>query len=104
MVLIATFDVAIKPTMSKEHPVQNYKMYSVHDSKAEIFHPPFFKHSHGEAERELTTLVNDNKSTISQYPEDYNLYFVGEYNDQSGVITALATPHHVAKAALLKKQ
>lgn len=75
-----------------------FKMFSIRDSKAEIFNPPFFSKSHGEAERNFTALVRDNKSQLNQFPEDFDLYFVGHYDDQTGVTQTLDTPVHVVKA------
>lgn len=74
------------------------KAYSVRDSKAEIYNQPFFQKSHGEAERTLLSLVKDGKSMISQYPDDYDLYFIGTYDDQTGVFSPLNTPQHMQKA------
>lgn len=74
------------------------KMFSIRDAKAEIFHPPFFKKTHGEAERDFTTLVRDEKTPAHQYPEDYDLYFIGTYYDDSGKMSPLPSPQHVVKA------
>lgn len=79
------------------------KMYSIRDSKAEIFHPPFFNLTHGQAERNFTELVNDEKSTLSKHPEDFDLYYVGEYDDMTGKIQALDTPQHLCKAIQFKR-
>lgn len=79
------------------------KIYSIRDSKSEIFNLPFYKHTHGEAERDFSQISNDPKSSIYQYPEDYDLYFVGEYDDNSGKITPLDSPQHIVKAVQLKR-
>jgi len=79
------------------------KMFSIRDTKAEIFNPPFFKHTHGEAERDFSTLVNDEKSMPSKYPEDYDLYYVGTYDDQTGKLSPVDTPEHLIKAIQVKK-
>lgn len=73
-------------------------MYSIRDAKAEIFHVPFFKKSHGEAERDFKTTVNDGKTQLHQYPEDFDLYYIGVYDDNKGVTKSLDTPQHVVKA------
>lgn len=79
------------------------KMFVIADTKAEIFNPPFFKNSHGEAERDFRTLVNDEKSqNINQYPEDFDLYYIGEYDMSSGKIESLPTPQHMLKAVTVK--
>lgn len=74
------------------------KAFSVRDAKAEVFHTPFYKKTHGEAERDFTTLVRDDKSQLRQFPEDYDLYYLGEYDDQTGKFEGLDTPQHIVKA------
>lgn len=74
------------------------KIYSIRDSKGEIFNQPFIKKTHGEAERDFQTLCRDPKSTPAQYPEDFDLYYLGLYDDQSGKIQSLDTPQHITKA------
>jgi len=78
------------------------QMYSIRDSKAQIFHIPYFNNTHGEAERNFSELVKDEKSMISKYPDDYDLYHVGTYDDQTGLVESLDTPQHMLKAAILK--
>lgn len=78
------------------------KAFSIRDSKAEIFNQPFFKKSHGEAERDFMQLVRDQKSTVWQFPEDFDLYYVGNYDDQTGTFSSLDTPQHVVKAVSVK--
>lgn len=81
----------------------NHKAYSIRDTKAEIFNPPAFKKTHGEAERDFKSMINNQKETpLSQYPEDYQLYYVGEYNDQTGIFQPLSAPQKVADGVALK--
>lgn len=80
------------------------KAFSIRDAKGEVFHPPFYKKTHGEAERDFKTLVNDHKSSVSKFPEDYDLYYLGEYDDNTGKFAPLDTPSHVQKAISLKDQ
>lgn len=77
------------------------KMFAIRDSKGEFFNTPFFQKTHGEAERSFKTLVSDERSNISKYPEDFDLYYLGEYDDQTGTVSALDTPQHVIKATAL---
>lgn len=79
------------------------KVFAIRDSKAEVYGQPFFQKTHGEAERSFTQLAKDPKSTISQFPEDFDLYFVGTYDDINGVIQSLDTPQHVLKAAAIQR-
>lgn len=74
------------------------KVYSIRDAKAEVFNTPFFQKTHGEAERSFRQLCNDEKSTVATFPEDYDLYYLGEYDDNTGKMSSLDTPQHVIKA------
>nr|QJB19818.1 MAG: nonstructural protein [Microvirus sp.] len=77
------------------------KMYSIRDAKAEAYNPPFYKKTHGEAERDFTELTKTPDSMVCKYPEDYDLYFCGTYDDQTGLVESLKTPQHIVKAATL---
>lgn len=77
------------------------KMFSIRDAKGEIYNPPFYQKTHGEAERNFRELVKDAQSMISKYPEDYDLYFLGTYDDQTGTVKS-DVPKHVIKAVDLK--
>lgn len=81
-----------------------YKMFSIRDAKAEIFNPPYFNKSHGEAERNFRELVNDPKSMVSKYPEDFDLYYLGTYDDGTGKMECLDTPQHLMKAIQIKRE
>lgn len=78
------------------------KVFAIRDTKSEMYGQPFFQHSAGEAERSFKTLVNDEKSLQNKYPEDYDLYELGTYDDTVGKIIGHDTPHHVVKAVQLK--
>lgn len=55
-------------------------LVSVYDSKAETYTPPHPSQSRASAVREFETLVNDGgKTMISQHPEDFSLFLVGEW-------------------------
>lgn len=74
------------------------KAYSIRDAKGEFYSPPFYKHTHGEAEREFVQLIRDPKSQPNQFPEDYDLYHLGEYDNVKGFFKSLDTPQHIMKA------
>lgn len=79
------------------------RMYSIRDTKAEVFGAPFYKNTHGEAERDFQRLIRDEKSTVNQYPEDFDLYYLGDYDDQSGKVRPADSPQHIVKAVQLKQ-
>lgn len=74
------------------------KVYSIRDAKGEIYNLPFFKNTHGEAERDFSAVCRDKNSMPGQFPEDFDLYYLGEFCDQSGTFKALDTPQHIIKA------
>lgn len=78
------------------------KVFSIRDQKAGVFNTPFFQKSVGEAERNFRELIKDDKSLVSKYPEDFDLYEIGDYDDEKGLVISLDTPHHIAKAVNLK--
>lgn len=82
------------------------QMFSIRDAKGEVFNTPFFQKTFGEAERSFTQLINDGKSLPGQYPDDFDLYYLGDYDDQTGKFAPLDTPQHLVKAVqvLQKKQ
>lgn len=77
--------------------------YAVLDSAVKHFHLPFFQQTEASALRSFKALVNDDRSPIFQTPEDYELYEVGTYDGNTGKLSSLDTPKHIAKAILLKK-
>lgn len=77
------------------------KIYSVRDAKTEFFSPPFLAHTHGEAERNFKQACNDEQSKITKFPEDYDLYYLGDYDDNTGKMAPIDTPQHIVKAVQL---
>lgn len=76
-----------------------WRVYSVRDGKAEFYFTPFTQKTHGEAERSFGDLAKNPKTSIGQHPEDFDLYYLGEFDDQTGKMELLNTPQHVIKAA-----
>ena len=56
-------------------------IYAVRDLKATAFLFPHFDASHGEAIRHFGDLVKNTKSPFYAHPEDYSLFFVGQFDD-----------------------
>lgn len=76
-----------------------YQAYTVWDSKGEVFNVPFFQRSEGEAVRSFVRLVGDPNSMVGNFKEDFDLYHVGEYDDQKGIVECNDSPRHVIKAS-----
>lgn len=74
------------------------KIYTIRDSKGEYYTAPFFKNTDAEAIRDFRGLATDDKSTISKNPEDYDLYRLGTFDNQTGHIVPEKSPEHLVKA------
>lgn len=66
------------------------KVFAVRDVKAQAMLQPFFSNASGSAQRAFGDAVLDGKSPISMHPEDYVLYEIGSYDDNSGELIALS--------------
>lgn len=91
-----------QPKVRKMDLVQ--KAFSIRDSKAECFHPPFYKGTVGEAERDFITAARDEKSQLYLYPEDYDLFHVGSFDTTTGKFQPLDAPQHILGAINIKKR
>lgn len=74
------------------------KLFTTHDSKAKAYLQPFFMRSKGEAIRGFSELANEEGHQFKKYPEDFTLFYLGEYNEETGIITPLKTPESLGKA------
>lgn len=80
------------------------EIFSIRDGKSELYGQPFFQNTEAEASRNLARLTQDPSSLISSYPEDFDLYKIGQYDDSTGTLIGYDTPQHIVKAAHLKTQ
>lgn len=60
------------------------RLYSIYDNKAEQFSPPQVYHNDMLALRAFEGLVNDDKTLINSYPEDFSLHYIGNLGDSDG--------------------
>lgn len=68
------------------------KMFAVYDSKAKAYSPPVSFTATGLAIRWFTDVVNDPKSSVSRYPEDFSLFEVGMFDDNTGELARIEKP------------
>jgi hypothetical protein len=68
------------------------QLYSLYDSKSETWSAsPFAHNARGDAIRAFADAVNtkDQKSVLSAHPEDFTLFYVGDYDEKTGVVTSV---------------
>lgn len=63
-----------------------HQIYTVHDSKAEAFLPPFILHNPGLALRMFGNSINSNEHAFAKNPSDYTLFCLGEFDDNTAEI------------------
>jgi hypothetical protein len=66
--------------------------FAMYDEKAEYYLQPFYYLKVGEALRSLQNEISRPDSPLSQNPEDFHLYHLGEYDDELGKFTNLDVP------------
>lgn len=59
------------------------KVYTLYDAKAGAYLTPFFLPNDQMAIRQFASIIGG-ESLIGQFPQDYTLYGIGEYNDALG--------------------
>jgi len=77
---------------------------SVFDSAAQAYNRPIFVPSTGLAIRSFRDEVNRkaDDNTLNSHPSDFELYQVGQFDDQTGDITSMA-PSLLARAIDMKE-
>lgn len=65
-------------------------MFSIYDSIAEVFNKPFAEVNEAAALRAFTQAL-----TESPHKLDYMLFHIGEYNDNTGILTSYTVPKRI---------
>lgn len=79
------------------------KVFSIYDSKAEAFMRPFFMRNAGEAVRAFETTVRDENTQFFQFPGDFTLFEVGEWDEDKGVFKNLDAKVNLGVAVQFSK-
>jgi len=78
-------------------------VYSIKDAKAGTYGNPFYAINDGVATRSFEQAASDPQTTIHANPEDFNLYKIGTFDDNEGIITSEAQPQFIT-GAIAKSQ
>lgn len=80
------------------------KMYSIQDMKAEVFFPPMLVENDFTAQRAVADAIASGQSgQLCTHTEDFRLFYVGEMEVESGLISGLPAPVLVCECSTLKK-
>lgn len=73
-------------------------IYSIKDTKADVFLPPFFMRTNGEALRAFDDCVQKSGTPLSDHPEDFHLFKLGDFDQDSGTLIPSVCPESLASA------
>jgi len=74
------------------------QLYSIYDNKMEIYMPPFPANNARHAMRKCSEIFTQPNSVFLNYPEDFQVWEIGEYDDKTGVIKAFKNIRHLCTA------
>lgn len=81
-----------------------FKMFVLYDSGVSAYMTPIFARNKGEALRSLSKSVNGaSGSILADHPEQFVLYEIGEFNDETGSVVPHLVPDCICKAIELKQ-
>jgi hypothetical protein len=82
------------------------QIYAIYDALAQVYGTPHWHKNEAVAIRTFRDMTNDHQTTICRNPQDYTLFHMGEYDDQTGNIEPpeKGIPQPVAHAAALVDQ
>ncbi|WNK12904.1 MAG: nonstructural protein [Microvirus sp.] len=70
------------------------QMFSIYDQKAKFFSTPFYAPNLPVAARSIAKAMSDPASDLGTFSNDYTLYCVGSFDDQTGVLEQ-STPENL---------
>lgn len=71
-----------------------HKMFTVYDTAAKAYLPPFFLPREEMAIRVFTDAVNSDSHQFGRHPADYTLFLIAEFDDEFAGVS-LQTPEKV---------
>lgn len=73
------------------------RAFTIYDRKTFIYSAPFFAVADGAAVRSFQEAANDLNTNIGRHPADFQLYFVGLWDDQKATMLP-EVPVHITDA------
>jgi len=80
------------------------ELVSIRDVKANTFHKVLTGNTVQEIQRNLSEVVNSpQENQLKLYPEDFDLYHVGSFDDRSGIINSINPPLYICNLTTMVK-
>lgn len=70
-----------------------YRVYTIRDNKADAYLQPFFMPNYEVAARAISDCVGDVSHNFHVHAQDFALYELGTFDDQTGEITSQPATH-----------
>lgn len=78
------------------------KLFTVYDSKAELYLPPFNSQTTNTALRAFESASNQEGHDFNIYAADYTLFEIGEFDQDLGELQPYAAPNNLGTALQFK--
>lgn len=79
------------------------KVFAIYDKKSRSYRPPFFSYNEETAIRTLRK-VAETDQTICEFPEDFDLYVIGSWDDNAGEIKGTKPAFLIEVGSMLAKE
>lgn len=79
-------------------------LYSVFDRQTLAYAQPFTQPTHGAAERVLRNEVNNDQSMLNKYSSDYELWYIGAFDERTGQLQTETEKHMLCNLSQLKER
>lgn len=79
-------------------------MFAVFDNKAGAHAAPFFATTIGLARRYFADAVNQPDHPLAKCPEDFTLFHLGHWDDETAIFTPMPQAHSLGLATQFKKE
>nr|QJB20573.1 MAG: nonstructural protein [Microvirus sp.] len=66
-------------------------IFTILDTKVNSYSPPFYARSIGEGIRTITSTLKNPEIQLSQYPDDFKLFHIGTFCDETAIIELYPT-------------
>lgn len=77
------------------------RMYTLYDRVAQAHFAPFCAANDPAASRSVATAAIMDNTIVGQHPNDFDLFGIATFDDQTGVVTPYAAPVLIQRVALL---
>lgn len=78
-------------------------LFSVYDQTAGLFNPPFTAPNGAVAQRMVEASATEPGSLFSSHPEDFQIFEIGELDNETGLLIPHPAPRMVSKLTQLRE-